>query len=274
MSRLDGRVALVAGASRGMGQGCAIELGAAGAFVYVLGRTAGTTGDCRTDTLAHTLHMIETLGGQGKAVACDCSDPVAIKAVIDEIEHRHGRLDIVINSVFSTPTFPEMIGKRIWETPDSLWQTAVDTPGRAAYFTTAHAAPLMMRSASAAAPGLIVNISGRGALHYRYNAAYGMGKVAIARLTQDTALELKPHHIAVLSLWPNGYAADPSKPETPRYTGRAAAALASAPDLMARSAADIWSAQVGEEFGFTDEFGHPHEVSSVTDSYTLGGDPG
>lgn len=269
MNRLDGRVALVAGASRGMGQGCAIELGAAGAFVYLVGRTAGQAGDGRTDTLAHTLQTIERLGGHGEAIACDCTDPAAIKDIMARIEQRHNRLDIVVNSVFSTPTFPEMIGKRIWETPDALWQTVVEVPGRAAYFTTAHAAALMMRSASASAPGLIINISGRGALHYRYNTAYGVGKAAMARLTRDTALELAPHHVTVMSLWPNGYAADPRKPETPRYTGRAVVALASDPNLIQRSGHDVWSAEVGAEFGFTDEFGHSHEVSTLTDQYTL-----
>lgn len=269
MSRLDGRVALVAGASRGMGQGCAIELGAAGAFVYLLGRTAGSAGDGRTDTLAHTLEIIQASGGAGKAIACDCADPQQLAAAIAGIERDRGRLDVVVNSVFSTPTFPGMIGKRIWEVPDDLWHSVVQVPGRAAYFTTAHAARLMMRSASAAVPGLIVNISGRGALRYRYNTAYGIGKAAIARLTHDTALELKPHHVAVIAVWPNGYAADPSKPETPRYTGRAVAALAADPHVMARSGTHMWSAEAGAEYGFTDEFGHSHEVSTLTDQYSL-----
>ena len=269
MTGLQGRVAMVAGASRGMGQGCAVELAAAGAFVYLLGRTAGSAGDGRTDTLAHTLRTLETLGGAGRIVACDCTDPATLADVVREIETAHGRLDVVVNSVFSTPTFPEMIGKRIWETPNDLWHTVVEVPGRAAYFTTALAAPLMMRTATAEAPGLIVNISGRGALRYRYNTAYGVGKAAIARLTHDTALELKPYHVAVMSVWPNGYSADPAKPETPRYTGRAVAALAGDPSALARSGESIWSAQVAEEYGFTDEFGHTHEVSTLTDQYSL-----
>ena len=269
MKSLAGRVALVAGASRGMGQGCAIELGAAGAFVYLLGRTEGSSGDGRTDTLAHTLSTIEALGGTGRVVSCDCTDPEQLSAIVAMIEQQHGRLDIVVNSVFSTPTFPEMIGKRIWETPNSLWHTVVEVPGKAAYFTTALAAPLMIRSASAAAPGLIVNISGRGALRYRYNTAYGVGKAAIARLTHDTSLELKPHHVAVLSVWPNGYSADPSKPETPRYTGRAIAAIAGDPGCMERTGGDFWSAEVAADYGFTDEFGHTHEISALTDQYSL-----
>ena len=101
MSRLDGRVALVAGASRGMGQGCAIELGAAGAFVYLLGRTTGSPGDGRTDTLAHTLETIQALGGVGKAIACDCADPQQLAAAIAEIKREWGRLDVIVNSVFS-----------------------------------------------------------------------------------------------------------------------------------------------------------------------------
>lgn len=271
---MAGRVALVAGASRGMGQGCAIELGAAGAFVYLLGRTAGAAGDGRHDTLAHTLHTIETLGGSGEALVCDCGDPQQIAAVIAKIKQQHGRLDVVVNSVFSTPTFPGMIGKRMWEVPDDLWHSVVETPGRAAYFTTAHAAPLLMQTASANAPGLVVNISGRGALKYRYNTAYGVGKAAIARLTHDAALELRPHHVAVMSVWPNGYAADPGKPETPRYTGRAVAALATDPAVMVRSGSTIWSAEAGAHYGFADEFGHTHEISGLTDQYSLEHDDG
>lgn len=269
MKTLEGRVALVAGASRGIGQGCAIELGAAGAFVYLLGRTAGSADDGRTDTLAHSLHVIESLGGTGQVIACDCTDPDQLAGVIARIEERHGRLDVVVNSVFSTPTFANWIGKRMWETLDDLWASAADMPSRAAYFATAKSAPLLIRTATKATPGLIVNISGRGAENYRYNAAYGAGKAALARLTRDAALELKPHHVAVLNVWPNGYAADPTKPETPRYTGRAVVALATAPDLLARSAASFWSAEVAAEFGFTDEFGHPHEISTLTDQYTL-----
>lgn len=266
---LEGRVALVAGASRGMGQGIAIELGAAGAFVYLLGRTAGAAGDGREDTLAHTLATIEALGGHGRAIACDCADPDRIAAVVAEIEAAHGRLDVVANSVFSTPTFPELIGKRIWEVPVDLWHTVVEVPGRAAYYTTALAAPLMMRTAAADRPGLIVNVSGRGALGYRYNTAYGVGKSAIARLTADTALELQPHHVVVLSVWPNGYSADPERPETPRYTGRAVAAIAADPEAMARSGRHFWSAEVAAQYGFTDEFGHDHEIAPLTDAYSL-----
>ena len=269
MKTLEGRVALVAGASRGIGQGCAIELGAAGAFVYLLGRTAGAVDDGRTDTLAHSLRVIETLGGAGRVIACDCTDPGQLATVIAQIEEAHGRLDVVVNSVFSTPTFAGWIGKRMWETPDDLWSSAADMPARAAYFAIAKAAPLMIRTATPETPGLIVNISGRGAEHYRYNAAYGVGKAALTRLTRDAALELKPHHVAVLSVWPNGYSADPARPETPRYTGRAIVALAAAPDLIARSAGSAWSAEVAAEFGFTDEFGHPHEISTLIDQYTL-----
>jgi len=275
MKPLLGRVAVVAGASRGIGMGVAIELGAAGAFVYALGRTlkAGTGG--APDTLAagsleETVAAIAELGGEGQAVACDCGDPDALARHFADVEARHGRLDVLVNSVFASHAFGRFIGKRLWELPPKdVWHDVVDVPGRAAYFATALAAPLMIASATASDGGLIVNISGRGALRYRYNSAYGVGKSAIARLTRDAAIELKPHNVAVIDVWPNGHAPDRAHAETPRYNGRAVAALAADPERMARSGNHFWTAELALDYGFTDELGHSHPIGSLTDSYSL-----
>jgi NAD(P)-dependent dehydrogenase (short-subunit alcohol dehydrogenase family) len=269
MKPLQDRVAVVAGASRGIGMGAAIELGAAGAFVYALGRTlrAGTGG--AAGSLDETVEAIEADGGKAQAVACDCADPDALARLFAEVEARHGRLDILVNSVFASHDFGRLIGKRLWELPPEIWRDVVDVPGRAAYFATALAAPLMMRSATQGDGGLIVNISGRGALRYRYNTAYGVGKSAIARLNRDSAIELKPHDIAVVALWPNGHAPDRAYGETPRYNGRAVVALAADRQRMDRTGQHYWSAELAADYGFTDEFGRSHPVGELTDSYSL-----
>jgi NAD(P)-dependent dehydrogenase (short-subunit alcohol dehydrogenase family) len=236
MKPLQGRVAVVAGASRGIGMGAAIELGAAGTLVYALGRTlrAGTGG--AAGSLEETIGAIEAAGGAGQAIACDCADPAALRQVFAEVEARHGRLDVLVNSVFAAHDFGRVIGKRLWELEPEVWRDVVDVPGRAAYFATALAAPLMIASAQAGSGGVIVNISGRGALRYRYNTVYGVGKSAIARLNRDSAIELKPHNIAVIAIWPNGHAPDRAHGETPRYNGRAVVALAADPQRMERPA--------------------------------------
>lgn len=260
---LAGRVAIVAGASRGRGQGIAIELGAAGAIVHLLGRTRGSDDDL--SSLNGTRGQIEASGGEAVIHVGDAADSAHIASVIAKIAAAHQRLDIVVNSVFSASQFGKTIGKRAWELTDDDWVAVAEAPTRSAFLLVAHGAPLLMHTATAQQPGLIVTVSGRGAQGYRYNAVYGAGKVALARMTADLSQELALHHVAVLDVWPNGYAPDPEQPETPRYSGRAVAALASDPNLMARSGEAIWSAQVGAEFDLTDEFGHRHSIPPVTD---------
>lgn len=267
---LEGKVAIVAGASRGIGMGAAVELGAAGAVVYALGRTmAPGTGD-RTGSLAETVGLIDSLGGRGVAVPCDCTDDAALAAVIRKIEVDHGRLDVLVNSVFSAPRFGAAIGKRFWETSTDLWREVVDLGARTAYVASVLAAPSLMATARREhRPTLIINVSGRGAVRYRYNVVYGVGKAATERLTRDMALDLKDQGVAVVSIWPNGHAIDPARPETPRYNGRAVVGLATDPLLMTKSGAHFWSAELGAEYGFTDEFGHAHAVAALTDEFSL-----
>lgn len=258
-----GRVAIVAGASRGLGRGIAIELGAAGAFVYLLGRTMAPGG---SGSLLETLEQVEALGGHGAAIACDCLDDDALAAALAQVRAKHGRLDILVNSVFAASRFAASIGKRFWESPTSLWDEVVDLGARSAYIASWHAAPLLIDTAAQTGQlTAIFNISGRGAARYRYNVAYGVGKAATDRLTRDTAIDLQPSKVAVISLWPNGADANPERPETPRYTGRAVAALAADPALMTRSGQPFWSAAIGADYGFTDEQGHTHEVPVLED---------
>ncbi|HEY3696670.1 SDR family NAD(P)-dependent oxidoreductase [Phenylobacterium sp.] len=267
---LEGRVAVVAGASRGVGMGCAVELGAAGAFVYALGRTLKPgTGDAK-GSLTETVEQIEQLGGRGVAVACDCTDEQALADILARVKAEQGRLDVIVNSVFAAPRFGAAIGKRFWETSTDLWREVVDLGAKSAYLASYYAAPLMIDTAGRdRRPTLIVNVSGRGAVRYRYNVVYGVGKSATERLTRDMALDLKDHNVAVTSIWPNGHTVPPAEPETPRYNGRGVVALAADPKIMDKSGAHFWTAELAREYGFTDELGHAHPIADLTDTFSL-----
>jgi NAD(P)-dependent dehydrogenase (short-subunit alcohol dehydrogenase family) len=268
---LEGKVAIVAGASRGIGMGAAVELGAAGAFVYALGRTLDPgTGD-RAGSLRETVEQIEALGGRGVAIACDCTNEDAVVAVIERALAEHGRLDVLVNSVFSAPSFGAAIGKRFWEMPTDVWRSVVDLGARSAYVASVRATPHLIATAKTqGSPTLIVNVTGRGAVRYRYNVVYGVGKSATERQTRDMALDLANENVAVVSIWPNGHALDPSKPETPRYNGRGIVALAADPKVMDKSGQHFWTAALGAEYGFTDEFGHTHPIAPLSDDYSRG----
>jgi NAD(P)-dependent dehydrogenase (short-subunit alcohol dehydrogenase family) len=266
---LAGCVAVVAGASRGIGMGAAVELGAAGAFVYALGRTMEpATGD-RAGSLRETIEQIEQLGGRGVAIACDCTDEAALAAVIERVRSEHGRLDVLVNSVFAASRFGGSIGKRFWETPTTLWDGVVDLGARSAYVASWHAAPLMIETAAnTGRTPLIVNVTGRGAVAYLYNVVYGVGKSATERLTRDMALDLKDLGVATVSIWPNGHTVPPATPETPRYNGRAVVALAADPKMSEKSGLHFWSAEIARDYGFTDELGNDHPIADTIDSFS------
>lgn len=270
MKPLAGKVAVVAGATRGVGLGVAVELGAAGAKVYALGRTLRAGEGERGGSLEETVAQIEALGGEGIAVACDASDDGFLGDFFERIRGDERRLDVLVNSVFSATRLAPYIGKRFWETPSSIWQSVVDLGARTAFYASRHAAPLMIETAHKhGGTSLIVNVTGRASVRYRYNVVYGVGKSATERLTRDMALDLKEHRVAAVSIWPNGHSADAEHPETMRYSGRAVAALAGDFELMARSGRHYWSADLGADYGFTDEHGHTHVPGPLVDEYSL-----
>jgi dehydrogenase/reductase SDR family protein 1 len=265
---LHGRVAVVAGASRGIGSGIAVELAAAGAFVYALGRTLEPGSGGAPGSLVETARLSESLGGKAAPIACDCTDETQVAAVLQRVRKDHDRLDILVNSVFSAHSFRGSIGKRFWETPVGLWEEIVDLGARTAYLASVLAAPMLIATARREGrPTLVVNVTGRAALAYRYNVAYGVGKAATEKMTRDMAIDLKEHNVAAVSIWPNGAAIDPARPETPRYSGRAAAHLLADRDVMAKSGRHFWSADLGAEYGFSDEFGHRHSPPELSDDF-------
>jgi NAD(P)-dependent dehydrogenase (short-subunit alcohol dehydrogenase family) len=256
---LAGRVALVTGASRGIGKGIAIELGAAGATVYVTGRTLRAGEAPLPGTVGATAEEVSAAGGRGVAVRCDHKNDAEVAALFARIEAEH-HLDLLVNNAFLLPD-GLLLGRPFWRTPISVWDDMLDVGTRSAYVATWHAARHMTRRKA----GLIVNVSSSGAIEYRWHVAYGVGKAALDRLTADTALELREHGVAVVSVWPGLVLTERTEAarkhlpqldfggaESQRFTGRAVAALAADPDVMARSGQAFASRDLALAYGFRD----------------------
>lgn len=272
------RIAVVTGASRGIGKGIALELGASGATVYVTGRSveAGPI----PGTIGETAAMIDELGGHGIAIACDHHDDDQVRAVFERVAEEHGRLDVLVNNVYSAPDLVPWLGKRFWELPIEAWDQVIDIGTRSHYVASVLAAPLLLANGS----GLIVNVSSSGAVSYGHNVVYGVGKAAVDKMTADMAVDLDGTGVAVVSLWPGLVRTelldlgathdgdevfielpgegrfDLSGAESPRFLGRAVVALLEDAGLEARSGRAFASADLARELGFTDLDGTIHEV--------------
>jgi len=257
---LEGRVAIVTGASRGIGRGCAVGLGARGATVYVTARRTSAAEPPEEGTVEAVAAEIDAVGGKGIAIACDHRDDAAVEAVFDRVRADEGRLDVLVNNAFIIPK--ELTsGKPFWEVPISNWDDMIDVGTRSAFVASRFAAPMMIE----AGKGLIANISSSGAAEYAWHVAYGVGKAALDRLTADTAHELKRHGVAVVSLWPglvlterneanakHVKGLDFSRAESLYFTGRAVASLAADERVIERTGRALVSRALADEFGFTD----------------------
>jgi dehydrogenase/reductase SDR family member 1 len=271
---LDGRVAVVIGATRGIGKGIALELAAAGAVVYAAARTVEPVAG-RVGSLAETVAAIAADGGEAHAIGCDVGDDAAVAALFERVQAERGRLDVLVNCAFDSFAFRETIGVPFWELPVSIWHDVVDLGTRSAYVACVHAVPLLLASDG----GLIVNVSARGANRYRYNVAYGVGKAALDRMTADMAVDLEGRGVAVVSVWPGTIRTehidhmveqgdewalttlgDIDAMETPRYVGRCVTALAADPDAGSRSGTRCWIAELGAAYGVVDEHGRTHDL--------------
>ncbi len=259
MTELAGKVAVVTGASRGIGKGIAIALGERGCKVFVTGRTRGD-GDLTIDT---TARLVTEAGGSGHAIACDHGDDAQIEALFQQIRDAAGHIDLLINNVYKIPD-PPAWGGGFWEHPISIWDDQVGIGLRAHYVASWHAAPLLF----AAGPGAaIMNVSSPGGLGYHFSCSYGAGKAGLDRLTADMAIELKPKEVAAVVLYPGSVSTEfvrsvaaqrgtnVDDSQTPLFVGRAAAALLAADDLMARSGSIQWVEDLAEEFDLVDENG-------------------
>lgn len=264
MRSFEGRVALVTGASRGVGKGIARALGEQGAIVYVTGRTSGA-GD---RTIEATARAVDEAGGEGRAIRCDHGDDAQIEAVFAQIRDEVGHLDALINNVYKIPDEPAWAGG-FWDHPIAIWDDQVGIGLRAHYVASWHAAPLLFASKEFASgcAAAILNVSSPGGQRYHFSASYGAGKAGLDRLTADMAHELRDRGVAAVALYPGIVSTefiedsmgksgmDLSQAQTPLFVGRAAVALLTAADLMARSGKIHWVEDLADEFDLLDEHG-------------------
>jgi NAD(P)-dependent dehydrogenase (short-subunit alcohol dehydrogenase family) len=265
MSSLAGKVAVVTGASRGIGKGIATALGECGATVYVTGRTVGAGDHELPGTVGETAAQVSARGGTGIAVPVDHGDDDQVAALFERIRDEAGRLDILVNNAFALPgdlTEPEPF----WNKPLSNWQM-VDVGVRSNFTAAWHAARIMAPQGS----GLIVATSGYTGVTYTYGVIFGMCKTAVDRMAHDMAIELLPYDVASVSLWQGltmteraqrNLATRPEMAEaivtmpavgsSPEFPGRVVAALATDPALMNLSGGTFITAELAAHYGITD----------------------
>ncbi|GAA39106.1 dehydrogenase/reductase SDR family member 1 [Clonorchis sinensis] len=213
MLRLENVVCLVTGASRGIGRGIALGLGAEGAIVYITGRTLKPKGDEIGGSLEETAAEINSRGGKAIPVVVDHSDEKQVTELFSRIRReQRGRLDVLVNNAYSAVSFlKQSSGKAYYEvdaySPGEAWDEVNNVGLRNHYICSTLATKMMIdykKQEPSARPGLIINISSFGACRYLFNVAYGCGKAALDRLTHDMDIELKRNKvdICVISLWP------------------------------------------------------------------------
>ncbi|WP_416963086.1 SDR family oxidoreductase [Streptomyces sp. Agncl-13] len=272
---LEGKIALVAGATRGAGRGIAVELGAAGATVYVTGRStrAKRSEYDRPETIEDTADLVTAAGGRGIAVPTDHLEPSAVRALVDRIDDEQGRLDILVNDIWG--------GEHLfaWDTP--VWEHDLDKGLRILRLavethaiTSHHALPLLLRRPG----GLVVEMTDGTAEYnrdtYRVSFFYDLAKSSVLRMAFALGHELGPRGATALALTPGwlrseimleqfGVGEDNWRDalervphfaisETPRYVGRAVAALAADPEVARWNGQSLSSGGLAPVYGFTD----------------------
>ncbi len=248
MKTLEGKVAVVTGATAGVGRGIASELAQAGARVYITGRSIDAAG-----SREHGVTGIQ----------CDHREDEHVAAAFDVVAREAGPIDILVNNVWGG--YENMLEggvftwtKPFWEQPLWRWDAMFAAGVRAHYY----ASQLAARGMVANRRGLIVNISFWAAQKHIGNVAYGVSKAATDKMTADMAAELRPHGVAVVSLYPGLVRTekvmqaaawlDLSNSESPEFVGRAVAALAADPNVMRHSGGVRVAAALGIEYGFQD----------------------
>ncbi|MEV5017839.1 SDR family oxidoreductase [Streptomyces sp. NPDC053780] len=274
-SPLAGRVALVAGATRGAGRGIAVELGAAGATVYVTGRStrARRSEYDRPETIEDTADLVTEAGGHGIAVPADHLEPDQVARLVDRIAREQGRLDILVNDIWG--------GENLFEWDRPVWEHDLDKGLRLLRLavethavTSHHALPLLLRGSG----GLVVEVTDGtddyNRDHYRNSFFYDLAKTSVVRMAFALGHELGPRGATAVALTPGwlrseimldhfGVREDNWRDaldrvphfaisETPRYVGRAVAALAADPDVARFNGRSLSSGGLAREYGFTD----------------------
>jgi NAD(P)-dependent dehydrogenase (short-subunit alcohol dehydrogenase family) len=293
MPSLQDRIAIVTGASRGGGHGIAVELGAAGATVYVTGRSTReasapgydgylqrTGKSSMPGTIDDTADEVTAAGGRGIAVRCDHGDPAQVRDLFARVERDHGRIDLLVNNAWGGhESFSiESLNAPFWEQSLDHWQSMFDHGVRLHVIANHAAAPHFIRQRR----GLIVATTFWDRDRYiKGNLFYDLAKAAINRLAFDVAEELRPHGVTSLAVSPGwmrtelilaGHKTDErswrerpalARTESPHYLGRAIAALAADPAVHTRTGTVQRVADLAREYGFTDIDGRvvpPFEV--------------
>jgi NAD(P)-dependent dehydrogenase (short-subunit alcohol dehydrogenase family) len=258
-ARLHGQVALVTGASRGVGHGVALGLAHAGARVFATGRSVERA----------------SFDGDVTAIRCDHTQDADVDAAFRRIDAEGGRLDVLVTVAWGG--YERMVedgrftwADPFWEQPAWRWDAMITAGVRAAYVASRHAARRMV----AAHRGLIVHVSSWAAQKYGGNVVYGLAKAATDRMAADMARQCQPHGVTVVSLYPGlvrteavlaAGVFDLSNSESPEFIGRAVAALACDPDVQRRSGSVLVAAALALEYGFTDTDGRQPRPLTLAD---------
>ena len=265
---MSGQVAIVTGASRGIGRGVAVGLGEARWTVYVTARTVRDGDSDRPGSITKTAEQVTLAGGRGIPMRSDHRVDSETEAVFRRVEEEQGGLDLLVNNATSYST---ELGPRedamFWDLPVEEWDQMHVVGLRSYYVASACAVRLMVPRRS----GLIVNISSRGAVKYTGNVSYNVVKAAVDMLTLSTAEELRPHNVAVASFWPRltrtealiahpEQFADSSKAWSAEFNGRCVAALANDARIIEKSGKALDLAEVAVEYGLTDSDGRVPEL--------------
>jgi NAD(P)-dependent dehydrogenase (short-subunit alcohol dehydrogenase family) len=258
-------VAVVTGASRGIGRGIAIALGSYGCTVYVTGRSQKVGDHNLPGTIYETAEAVTAAGGKGIAVRVDHGDDAQIKALIEQVEREQGRLDILVNNaaaIHDTLTDPGVF----WEKPLELVDM-INVGLRSGYVATYYAAPMLTKQRH----GLVIFTGSQGGVTYMLGPAYGAHKAGEDKFAADMGFEFKDFGVAVLTIWCGGVltdrvkaliAAEPVKYaglaemcETPEYTGHIVWSLYNDPKLMDLTGQSVIGVELAERYGLKDEGG-------------------
>ena len=261
------QIAVVTGASKGLGRGIARALGAKGMTVYLTGRSG--------EMLDEAVAEVTKAGGKAFALVCDHSDDDQVAALFERVQKEQGRLDLLVNN--AAAVYPQELAAPgpFWE-KDLKLSKMIDVGLRSNYVAAWHAARLMI----ATGPSLIVNVSFYGAATYFHGPSYGAAKAGTDKMTHDMAIDFANTPVSVVSLWPGYILTDTVKAvpvehfseqmkallpefETPEFTGMVIAALLQDPQVKSKSGQAVIGARLGAEYGIRDTDGKaPRDWSS------------